>query len=200
MLSTMTHHDAADESPVEAVELAPGVHALDLGLSTLTLEVIPGVIEVPRYIAPRHVGFDGKPDDVDVLVTIRCGEEGPTCHELVVTRGVTGELLRTIPVASIVRGLVWRNVLRVNPDGDEPRYVRYRVPDLTDSSQDTVLRTVDEVYRVAAYVGDAPRLAVQQTLGVSKATADRRIRDARQAGLLDVEPPVGRGGRITQGD
>ena len=184
----------------EPVELAPNVYALDLGLSELTIEVVPGVIEVPRYIAPRSVTFDGKPDIVDVTFTVRCDESGPTCHRLEVVRDVTGELLRTIPVASIVRGLVWANLLHVNPQQRaEPRYTRYRVPDLDATTEGQVLRTVDEVYRVAAYVGDAPRAAVQKVLGVSKATADRRIRAAREAGLLDVEPPSGRGGRIDQG-
>jgi hypothetical protein len=184
----------------EPIELATNVYALDLGASRLTTTIVPGVIEVPRYIAPRNVTFEGKPHHVDVTFLVRCDESGPTCHQLTVDRGVTGDLLRAIPVASIVRGIVWMNLLRVNPkQGAEPRFERYEVADLDDSSEGQVLRAVDEVYRVAAYVGDAPRLAVQELLGTSKATADRRIRAAREAGLLDVAPPSGRGGRINQG-
>lgn len=183
-------------SDAERFEPAPGIHALDPGLAERTLEIVPGVVEVPRYIAPVAVSFDGKPDGTDVAVTVRCGEDGPTCHRLEVVRDVTGELLRAIPVASIVRGIVWRNLLRVNPSGDDPRYVRYQLPDLDDTSEGQVLRTVDEVYRVAAYIGDAPRLTVAEVLDVSPSTADRRIRAARDAGLLDVDPPAGPGGHI----
>ena len=192
MLTVMTHSSAPS-----TVELAPGVHALDYGTSTLTVEVIPGVIEVPRYVL--HGWMD---EDHDFEVIVRCHEDGPSCHELTVRRSVTGEVLRGVPVASIVRGVVWRNLLRRNTEhGGEPRYLRYEVPDLTETTEGEVLRTVDEVYRVAAYVGDAPRRAVATALGVSDATAGRRITAARNAGLLDVHAPAtGRGGRIYQGD
>lgn len=180
----------------DTVELAPRVHALDLGLASLTVEVAPG-IELPRYIAPTPVTFDGKPDGVTVWLTVRCHEDGPTCHELLArseSGGVSGEVLRAMPLASLVRGLVWRNLLRVREDG----YERYTVPSVSDTDGDDVLRVVADVYRVAAYVGDAPRLAVQHALGVSKTTADRRIREARRSGALDVAAPLGRGGRVYQ--
>lgn len=192
MLRDMSQRFAPDAGQVE---LAAGVFALDCTpLQQLTVEVVPGVVEVPRYIP---AGWAEK--DHDYAAIVSCAEDGPSCLELTVRRSVTGEVLRSVPVTSIVRGLVWRNLLRVNPQhGSGPAYVRYEVPeDLSASTDGTVLRTVAEVYQVAAYVGDAPRLEVARALSVSRATADRRIRAAREAGLLDLDAPVtGRGGRI----
>lgn len=191
------------QTAIASKEVAPGVWAQDRGQSSLTIEIAPG-IEAPRYIAPRAIAFDGKPDGVDVWVTVRCGEDGPSCVELQMFGtgdAITGEVIRAVPVAKVVRGLVWRSLLRA-PSGRRKRYTRYVPPTLDESSieADEALQAVADIYRVAAYVGDAPRIAVQMALGLTQATAGRRIRAARAAGLLDVEArATGRGGRIYQG-
>lgn len=58
------------------------------------------------------------------------------------------------------------------------------------STTDDVLRRVAEVY--AANVDTRPAEAVQADLQVSRATADRRIREAREAGHLKVTATRGR--------
>jgi hypothetical protein len=52
------------------------------------------------------------------------------------------------------------------------------------------LQVVADVYNDAARTGHAPTLAVEQRFGVSRSTAGRWVRAARNAGLLE---PVGWG-------
>ncbi|EYT50574.1 hypothetical protein D641_0104430 [Brachybacterium muris UCD-AY4] len=54
----------------------------------------------------------------------------------------------------------------------------------------TELATVAQVYN--AHIDDKPAEAVQDALGVSRSTADRRIREARSAGLITAAASRGR--------
>lgn len=101
---------------------------------------------------------------------------------------VTTELLREIPLRTIVRRAVSRMLRSLNvgqivaPDGDR------------GDAEAAALRNVAQVYRIARLTGEAPTKAVQERLGVSRATASRRVAEARAAGFLRADEVGSAGG------
>lgn len=118
------------------------------------------------------------------------------CRELLVSQGesgepVTGEALRAIPLAQLIRAGL-NHVERL-----AALMGRAERPPVTTRGGPTpeVLAWLAHQYRRAYAVGDPPKQAVAQGLGVSIATAGRWISRAREAGLLDaVEGPGKAGG------
>jgi hypothetical protein len=98
---------------------------------------------------------------------------------------VTSEVLRGIPVRTLVREALNRHIL---PSLNMSLRV---LPGTFDETPE--MRVVASCYRLARLVGDAPTEAVARRLNVSRATAGRRIAAARDAGLLGVDE-VGSGG------
>ena len=98
---------------------------------------------------------------------------------------VTGEMLRSIPVATILRGGV-RSAIRsaMLLSGDiPPENIRKKGP------TEEALRWVARIYRWALLEGDAPTQAVAYELDIPRSTAGRWVTRARDRGLLTVVDP-----------
>jgi hypothetical protein len=128
---------------------------------------------------------------------------------------VTGELLRSIPVqwllAELMRGPLrqaqgYRRQLdrgAIHPgnlhwggqSGDrlDSQYSRWLDTELGPGSEE-FLAEVARCYRIARLLGDPPSKSVEETFGVSRATASRYVAQARAAGLLGQEETGHAGG------
>ena len=97
---------------------------------------------------------------------------------------VRGEALRTLSLSRVIRaGVQYVDWLHERRKLEPP-------PSEDDRKMDWVART----YRRAYAVGDPPKQAIAQGLGVSPATAGRWISRARQAGLLGPAEGPGKAG------
>lgn len=94
---------------------------------------------------------------------------------------VTNELLRTVPVARLMKDGLLSAATLMTGVGPLPSGV-----DASNPSPE-VLRWVSRVYVLARAVGDAPKQALASGLGVSPATAGRWIARARSAGYLAAD-------------
>jgi DNA-binding transcriptional ArsR family regulator len=100
---------------------------------------------------------------------------------------VTGEGLRTVPVATLLREAVM-NVLV-----DTPLAGRRPPSDLVSTASTAeLLEWVSLIYRRAVVLGDAPAQSVANALGMPRSTAGRWITRARDRGLLTVVDKRGR--------
>lgn len=94
---------------------------------------------------------------------------------------VTGSALRSIPVASMLKGAILAM--------DKPE-----IPEITKElerrapTQET-LRSVAQVYATAYLVGDPPKKFVAEMFKISTATASRWIARARETKLLTIDGP-----------
>lgn len=122
------------------------------------------------------------------------------CDELCVRRRpngpqVTGEAIRGIPVAGIIRDAVARMLLQVSADADgtatasSPLHLDIPSGLAAGGPTDEALRLVAKVYRVAQALGQPPTQSVQRDLELPRSTAGRWISLARKRGLLEP-PPV----------
>jgi len=94
---------------------------------------------------------------------------------------VTGEKLRTIPVASLLRDVVMYKL------ADTPLAGRRPPEDLASTaSTSELLQWVSRIYRRAVILGDPPAQSVANALNVPRSTAGRWIMRARDRGLLTV--------------
>lgn len=105
---------------------------------------------------------------------------------------VTGEVLRLVPVAGLLReGVV---AVALQPLADlpmpHPRDVAAQGP------TDDTLRWVARAYRLAVLLGDPPTRRVSDALGIPRSTASSWATRARDRGFLTVQDP--RGGRRGQ--
>jgi len=135
------------------------------------------------------------PNHPELRITIRVvaidGVYEPTAVSVEsesVDTAVPLEVLRQIPIRSIVRSGIYSTVRSRNlsqvltpPDGADR------------SDEATTLRHVAQVYRIARLAGTPPTEAVKNLLHVSRATAARRVAEARKAGELGVDE-VGQAG------
>jgi hypothetical protein len=97
---------------------------------------------------------------------------------------VTGEALRGVQVASFLRDAVW-NAADLDPDASA--LMQSEPASITAAGKtDEALRAVSLAYRFAYLRGDAPRKAVMEMLGASRATASRWITAAVERGFLDA--------------
>ncbi|GLZ05000.1 hypothetical protein Acsp03_24660 [Actinomadura sp. NBRC 104412] len=98
---------------------------------------------------------------------------------------VTGEVLRSIPLATILRDGVM-DALRATLllSGARPPVDAGKTGPTTET-----LRWVARIYRLAVLLGDAPTQAVASGLGVPRSTAGRWVTRARDRGLLTVVDP-----------
>lgn len=111
---------------------------------------------------------------------------------------VTGEVLRKVPVASVVASAVRQAVFVRDRNGNVamglhsgldsiPADVRKEWP---DGDLDAFLPWVALIYRIARAVGLGPTAQVARSGGVSRATAGRQVSLARDKGYLtDLEVP-----------
>jgi hypothetical protein len=112
---------------------------------------------------------------------------------------ITGDLLRAIPVTAILRAVLPHDdsrlppgAMRAGPYGllsdDAQRRMREAGP-VTET-----LEMVAMIYRTAYAVGDPPTKQVELAFEVSRPTAERWVRHARQRGFLGDTPGPGRAG------
>jgi len=90
---------------------------------------------------------------------------------------IPAEALRQLPLRTLVRQAVGANLLTLN--------IGQRITAIDgEDAKGSELRQVALAYRIARLVGDPPTKAVEKSLGVSRATAARRVAEARKAGYL----------------
>lgn len=131
----------------------------------------------------------------DLVLEIELEDGRYHCRQLRMTSReggpeVTGEALRSVPVAGIV--------------GDGVRSIAHlaavfgglRPPDNLAEHGPTreALEWVARIYRLAYAVGDTPKKAVESALDLSPATAGRWVAKAREAGYLGAAPVPGKAG------
>jgi hypothetical protein len=94
-------------------------------------------------------------------------------------QAIPAEALGQLPLRTLVRATVAANLRSLNiGQVIAPAEGEDRSPEAGE------LRNVAQLYRISRLVGDAPTQAVQRVLRVSRATAVRRVRAARNAGFL----------------
>lgn len=168
------------------VEIGPGVHAprqvvLTAGLVDEGVERVRVVITA----APSPSGFKARQVAVDALDDAE----------------VTGELLRLVPVASMLQEC--RRVLiltlppevapyLVEPSAERWEHLREQWP--SGPQLDLAVAVVANAYRLAVAIGTPPTQHVAELFGVSRATAGRMIARARQDGHLDPADRTWTGG------
>lgn len=98
---------------------------------------------------------------------------------------VTGEALRSIPVATILRdGVMSALQATVLLNGERPPADAGKAGPTAET-----LRWVARIYRLALLLGDAPTQAVAAGLSIPRSTAGRWVTRARDRGLLTVTDP-----------
>lgn len=118
-------------------------------------------------------------------ITFELGPDGPIPLRVEVlgdaSRKVTGQILREVPVTQLMRRALheqkqqWTKV-------DPVEVLRMTIPsDVPEESRELAyLRAIRDVYEDAAADGRPPAKAVADALGVSIATAGRRIRESKE--------------------
>ncbi|MGX5357678.1 DUF6214 family protein [Kocuria sp. KH4] len=168
-----------DGSPVwdNLVEVGPGVHAPRHVVLTAGL-VADGVerARVAITAAPSPHGFTARGVRVDAMDDAE----------------VTGELLRQVPVASMLQEC-WRVLLLdlpaevapylADPGAERWEHLRQQWPSGPESH--VAVAVVAHAYRLAVATGTPPTQHVADLFTVSRATAGRMIARARRDGLLD---------------
>lgn len=102
---------------------------------------------------------------------------------------VSGEALRSVPVATILRDGIMSALQAATAltFGPPPS-------DLGKRPTQEALEWVARIYRLALLVGEAPTQAVAGALDLPRSTAGRWVMRARDRGLLTVQDP--RGGKL----
>ena len=143
-------------------------------------------MQVPTEITATAKGVDGCDVEITAVYSPDAGRYAP--RSVTVRSGevdVTGDVLRTIPVAKILRGGVMSALQAVTllSAGPAPADLGKAGP------TDETLRWVARIYRLALLVGDAPTQAVAEGLSVPRSTAGRWVTRARDRGHLTVMDP-----------
>jgi hypothetical protein len=153
-------------------KLAPAAFSFHVKLESLYDLDFEAVFEAGRFVVDRlsvHRRADGPP--------------------------VTTEGLREIPVGGLLRAAVELNVQYVDQTGVAGKTTSWLEVQRRDSKPtDLELEIVAGAYRAAYAAGAPPTKAVMDKLGVTRSTAGRRIRMARDRGLLGPATPRKAGG------
>lgn len=157
--------------------------------ASLLVEIAPG-LQVPAR--GTVVATDCNGYDLHATVELHGGRY--QCRELCITSRddgseVTGEAVRSVPVAGVIReGVLSMARATAALGGLQP-------PDGITEHGPTreALEWVARIYRLAYAVGDTPKKAVESALGLPPATAGRWVARAREAGYLAPATP-GRAG------
>lgn len=171
----------AGVSPEGLVRVAPGL-ALPRQM-TVTAEDLNG-FDVEVSVEP----LEGRLVATEVRVTQRKG--GPV---------VTGEALRSIPVARLTQQAAQHLLTYQEKDGD----IEWGPPTLTPDKAVKIreagpvadsLEWVAYIYRMALLMGESPTRAVEVTLGLPRSTAGRWVASARDKGFLGPAETQGKAG------
>jgi hypothetical protein len=190
-------------------------------MSLTAFEIAPLPMDGPRmlvqfdgFAVPQH--FIARSRDEGVSLEIKVTDRGePRCIVVSVRNeeGVSGESLRRVPVARLVKEAFTAAALKSEPmeEGGEPIprivgttpkdrarfYERFakdvRQPRSGSPLTDDHLGQVAELYRAAVDRGDPPTQTVAETMHVERPTAGRWVAKARERGLLGPAKR-GRGG------
>jgi hypothetical protein len=138
----------------------------------------PSIVEVLAHL-PEHAGLEirvriapinGTYEVTSLSMTSASGDDQP----------IPAEALRQLPLRTLVRQAVGANLLSLN--------IGQRITAVDgEDAKGAELRQVALAYRIARLVGDAPTKAVEKSLGVSRATAARRVAEAREEGALRAD-------------
>lgn len=150
------------------------------------------------------VSAPGPDDTIDIHIGVAGGRlvaDRVEVKRLESGAGITSELLRRIPVATLVRfgahavqyvhgrresggltvGAAW-------PSEEEGAYVARHGLD------DETLKIVARTYRVAYLIGDSPTKKVEELLELPRSTAGRWVAAARERGYLSESRGAGKAG------
>lgn len=165
--------------------VAPGLYAASP--VTITAVVADLDVELDVEATPMSEGRAGGFVCTEVRATRRGG--GPP---------VTSEALRAIPVARLTRAYAERNIDSYDAEGQPaaaPQMIPAHLAELRAAGPvDETLETVAHLYRRAAVLGDAPRVAVEEAFSLPRSTAGRWITLARQRGHLAPSEGTGKTG------
>lgn len=158
------------------------MHAQWNPLETRLEEFGAGVVVPERFDAWTE-GPESDPYDVSMTVALKGARF--VCKSLTVTmrdsgEPVTGEGLRLVPVGRLMREAVWTVLEEAR--GPDPFTVGPE--DAADGPTDAAIRKVATVYQVAYALGEAPTARVAEVFSLTRATAGRWIRTARDRGYL----------------
>ena len=164
-----------------------------------------GFVQLDRHTAVlrRFTATASHEAGAEVALDVEVDENGrPHCRELRV-RGddVTGELLRTVPVARYMAAamrapfvffrlgdLTEAPTLREQADFYQRYVMGARKPVRGQPITDEQLLTVAELYRAAKHRGDPPVRTIVQQLGITRGTAQRWVNKARERNMLEPSP------------
>jgi hypothetical protein len=165
--------------------------------------ITPGLSCQPRITVTAE-DFDPGGGGYDVTLGLSFSGGRYVCDRLTLARRpggppVTGEAVRAVPVARLLRWGVRHLLMEVvergpdgsliaEPLGDMPADLAERGP--TEIS----LRWVARVYTMAVACGDPPTAAVEKTLRLPRSTAGRWVSAARDRGYLGPTTPGKIGG------
>ncbi|WP_433283349.1 hypothetical protein [Micromonospora sp. CA-244673] len=166
----------ADSSRAPATSSTSGQVVLDDGLT------------IPEKIHAEWKDIDGQYVDLTAEYDARVGRyiAREVSVRAIREHEVTGESLRNIPVASMVRRAVTREVVPLLTASQGPLD---QAEVLQPGPAVSTLRHVARVYRLALLVGDAPTARVAESLEVPRSTAGRWVTRARDRGYLTVTDP-----------
>jgi hypothetical protein len=146
-----------------------------------------------RVVRDNHGGVD-----VELTAEYRPDTGRYEPEEVVVRRHslpVTGETLRMLPIAAMLRDAVAAYMAErpemFLPQGDLRELA-------AAGPTDDTLRAVARVYRAAALLGDPPARRVVEAFGIPRGTASGWVMRARDRGLLTARDPRG-GRRVVRG-
>jgi hypothetical protein len=138
----------------------------------------PSILDVLARL-PEHPGLEirvriapinGTYEVTRLSMTSTSGDDQP----------IPAEALRQLPLRTLVRQAVGANLLTLN--------IGQKITAVDgEDAKGSELRKVALAYRIARLVGEAPTKAVEESLGVSRATAARRVAEAREAGALRAD-------------
>jgi len=156
------------------------------------IEILNGV-SVPRRVTATLAGHLGEPD-ASALFEVRDGQ--PICVEFIVKakpdgRGVRGADLAGVNLSALAEQafLDFATPIEGGPlggrDGDETRLLRKGIEAAVYATgRGATAAELQEVARIYRGHPNAPTSAVEKLLRYSRRTACRRVREARDAGLL----------------
>jgi hypothetical protein len=173
------------------------------------VEVIPGVVGL-REFETRPFIEPTTGHEVVARVRFDSTTRQYECEEVRILRGdrteITSESLRSVPLDAMVWGSIrialltgWPEELAKqfpdlgpatwlrdlpNPDGREPWGRKMPEGLAKEGPTDRVLQWVAQYYRLSVALHEQPTSAIQEVMGVSRATAGRWVSAARAKGYL----------------
>lgn len=143
----------------------------------ITVNDLPGWDS--HSVEVRAEVVDGEQRVTSLRLIARDGAEG---------RGLTGQRLRSLPLQQLAEASIRAHA----EDGEGMRralaQAGRRKAHKHDPRAATDVSQVAEIYRLARRLGLPPRREIVHRLHISERTADRYIKRARAAGLLDSTP------------